>query len=273
MHNVIAAHKRIVRALWCLAKITEQAGEGIAVLDLNGTIQFVNATWTKMHGYNTRHELVGKQISVFHTKEQMERDVIPFIEEVKRRGQLTGPIEHMRSDGTPFLTEMKMIVVRDESGQSIGLIGFVTDITERKRAEERLKQQTTELTATNEKLQQQVGECEQAETQWQEHRSQLEQRIEQQTAELTAVNEKLQHEIAERDQRKEKLRQHYNQLEEQIAELTAANEKLQQQVGQLEQSEQTLLKSILEAEKPRGGTGRFNPQELKALSELAKRLA
>jgi PAS domain S-box-containing protein len=312
MHNIIAAHKRTVRALWCLAKITEQAGEGIAVLDLNGTIQFVNATWTKMHGYNTRHELVGKQISAFHTKEQMERDVIPFIEEAKRRGQLTGPIEHMRKDGTPFFTEMKMTVVGDESGQSIGLISFVTDITERKRAEERLKQQTTELTATNEKLQQQVGEREQAETQWQghrsqleqrieeqtteltatneklqqqvgereqaetqwqEHRSQLEQRIEEQTAELTAVNEKLQHEIAERDQREEKLRQHYNQLEEQIAELTAANEKLQQQVGQLEQSEETLLKSILEVEKPRGGAGRFDPQELRALSELAKHLA
>ncbi|GAI52106.1 unnamed protein product, partial [marine sediment metagenome] len=35
----------------------------------------------------------------------------------------------------------------------------------------------------------------------------------------------------------------------------------------------TLLKSILEAEKPRGEAGRFNPQELRALSELAKRLA
>ncbi|KPJ65116.1 MAG: hypothetical protein AMJ43_11375 [Coxiella sp. DG_40] len=157
MNNIIATHKRVVRALWCLAKIVE-AGEGIVVLDLKGTIQFVNATWTTMHGYNTRHDLVGKQISVFHTKEQMKSDVIPFIEEAKRRGQLVGPVEHIRKDGTPFHTEMKMIVVRDKRNKSIGLIAFATDITERKRDEERFRQQTTELTAANEKLHQQVSE-------------------------------------------------------------------------------------------------------------------
>jgi len=232
MHNIIAAHKRLVRALWCLAKITEQAGEGIAVLDLNGTIQFVNATWTTMHGYNKRQELVGKQISIFHTKEQMKRDVTPFIEEAKRRGQLTGPVEHMRRDGTPFLTEMKMIVVKDKSSKSIGLIGFVTDITERKQAEERLKQQAAELTAVNERLQQQISQREQAETQWQEHHSQLEQRIEEQTAELTAASEKLQHEINKRTKKR---------LRQQVAELTAANEKLQQGINQHKQAEKLSL--------------------------------
>jgi PAS domain S-box-containing protein len=64
MHNIITLHKQITRALWCLSKIAEQAGEGIAVLDLNGTIRFVNAAWAIIHGYNTRHELVGKKIGV-----------------------------------------------------------------------------------------------------------------------------------------------------------------------------------------------------------------
>jgi len=277
MHNIIASHKQIMRALWYLAKIAEQAEEGVAVFDLDGTIQFVNATWTTMHGYNTRHELVGRQISVFHTKKQMKSDVIPFIEEVKRRGQLMGPVEHMRRDGTPFLTKMKMIAVRDESGKGIRLIGFITDITERKQAQERLRQRAAELTAANEKLQ--------------------EQRIEEQAAELTAADEQLQHEIAERNQREEKLQQYRNQLEEQTAELTgvneklqheiaehkqaqerlrqraaeltAANEKLQEQRSQLEQAEEALSEDI----ESKVGAEPFNPQELRALSELARRLA
>ncbi len=275
MHNIIALHKRIMRALWCLAKIAEQGGEGIIALDLDGTIRFVNATWATMHGYDTRHELIGKHISIFHTQSQMENDVTPFIEEAKLRGQLMGPAEHIRKDGSSFSTKMKMIVIRDESGRSIGLIGFITDITEHEQAEIQLKQQSAGLTTANEKLQQinpgeqteikwkeqhnkleqcieeetielitanetlqqQINQLEQAEVRWREQHSQLEKQVEEKTNELTATNEKLQHEIAERNQREEQLQQDRNQLKERNTELTATNEKLQQQINQLEQAE------------------------------------
>jgi PAS domain S-box-containing protein len=196
MHNIIASHKLVMRELWCLTEIAEQAGEGVAVFHLDGTIRFANATWTAMHGYDTRHELIGKHISMFHTKEQMKSDVIPFVEEAKRKGQLIGPVEHMRRGGTPFLTEMKMIVVRDEGGKGVGLISFVTDITERKRTEKQLRQQAAALTATNEQLQRETAERNQREEELQQYRKQLEE----QTAELTAVNEKLKQQISRREQ-------------------------------------------------------------------------
>ena len=301
MHNIIALHKRIMRALWCLAKIAERAGEGIAVLDLNGTIRFVNAAWATMHGYNTRHELVGKKISVCHTEEQMKSDVIPFIDEVKYRGQLMGPVEHIRRDGAPFLTKTKMILVRDESGKGIGLISFITDITESKQVEKRLRQQAAESIAANEKLQQQISQHEQAEVKWQQQHSRLEQRVAEQAAELTAANEKLQHEIAARNQKEDELQQYRNQLEElnagltaaneklqrkitenmrvekrlrqQVAESTATNEKLRRQISQHERLDEEQSEDILKAEESGMKVKLpFDPQELKALSELARRL-
>ena len=99
MDNIITAHKRLEQMLWHLVMIADQADEGIAMLDLNGTLQFVNPAWAAMHSYNTTNELVGKHISVFHTEEQMIADVTPFIEETKHRGRLAGPAEHMRRDG------------------------------------------------------------------------------------------------------------------------------------------------------------------------------
>ena len=90
MDNIIAAHKRVERALRHLAMTAEQAEEGIALIGLNGTIQFVNTAWARMHGYNTRNELTGRHIGIFHTEEQMRTDVIPFIEETKCRGRLAG---------------------------------------------------------------------------------------------------------------------------------------------------------------------------------------
>jgi len=154
MDNIIAAHKRVELALRHLAMTAEQAEEGIALIGLNGTIQFVNAAWARMHGYNTINELTGRHIGIFHTEEQMRTDVIPFIEETKCRGQLAGPVEHIRRNGTAFPTQMKMILVKDEGGKAIGLIVFVADITESRQAEEQLKQQAEELTTANEQLQQ-----------------------------------------------------------------------------------------------------------------------
>ncbi len=137
----ITDRKRAEEDLRGLAMIAEQAGEGIGVADLDGTLQFVNAAWAEMHGFQTRDELVGKHLSVFHTDEQMKTDVIPFNEEVKRSGYHTGQVGHVRRDGSQFPTEMTTTLLKDAEGEPIGLIGFVEDITERKRAEQAIREE------------------------------------------------------------------------------------------------------------------------------------
>ncbi|MHC4487570.1 MAG: PAS domain-containing protein [Planctomycetota bacterium] len=233
MDYITAGRKEVEQTLRYLTVIAERAMEGIVVFDLSGVLRFVNAAWATMHGYEAGHELIGKQISIFHTKEQMKTDVIPFIEEVKGRGQLAGPMEHVRRDGTPLPTDMLMVIFKGEAGKAMGLIGFATDLTEHERTKNELKryrnclaelvkQQTVELTAANEQLQNQIAEHERAE-----------QRLKQQTAELTAANEQLQDQIAEH----ERAEQH---LKQQTTELTAANEQIQDQIAERERAEQRL---------------------------------
>ena len=273
MDDIIAAHEQGEQALRHLTVIAERAREGIIVVDLNGALRFINTAWATMHGYEAGHELIGKQISIFHTKEQMKTDVIPFMEETKRRGQLAGPVEHVRRDGTPLPTEMLMVVFEDEAGKAAGLICFATDLTEHERtkdelkryrnhlaelvkqqtaelteaneqlqnqiaeheqAEQRLKRQTAELTTANEQLQNQIAEHEPVQNELQEYRDQLEQRLTQQTDELTAANEQLQKQTAERERAEQRLKQ-------QTDELTAANEQLQKQIAEHEQAEERLV--------------------------------
>lgn len=198
MGNIFTEFRRVELMLQHLTMIAELANEGIVVVDPNGIIRFVNKAWAKMHGYDTRNELVGKHINMFHTEEQMKTTVIPFIEEVKHRGQLAGPVEHVRRDGTLFPAVTKMTLVKDEEGKAVGLIVFVIDMTEQRQVEEHLKQQTSEL--------------------------------------------------------------------------TAANEKLRREISEHERGEKELLEDIIEAKDQTKGIVPFNPQELKALAELAKRL-
>ena len=216
MDDIIAAHKYVGQALRHLTVIAEQASEGIVVLDLDGVIQFANAAWAAMHGYESTDELVGKQISAFHTEQQMKTDVIGFIEEVKRRGRLAGPLEHVRTDGTLLPTETLMVAFKNELGKAIGLIGFATDLTEHKHTkdeleryrnhmEELVRQQTAELTAATQQLQAQIAEHKQTENELKEYRDQLERRLKEQTVELTTANEQLQREVTERKQMEEQL--------------------------------------------------------------------
>ncbi len=272
-----------------LAMVTEQADEGVVVISLNGIIHFVNTAWARMHGYKSSSELVGKEIRMFYTKDQMESRVIPLANETTRRGRFAGVVEHMRADGTMFPTQTKMTLVRDERGKAVGLIVSITDITKRRRLEEALTKttnQSKELTAANEQLQRKIVQSEQAEESLKQQAAalaaaneqlqrkiaegeQTEEGLKQQAATLAAANEQLQHKIAESGQAEVSLKQ-------QAATLAAANEQLQQEISELEQAEEVLRKSTEqeELEETEGPTAPpLDFKKLEALSELAKELS
>ena len=226
MQDIIATHKQIGRTLRPLVAIAEGAREGIVVFDLNGVVQFVNTAWAAMHEYKTADELVGKQISAFHTQGQVKADLNPLIQETKRRGRSTCAVEHMRADGATFPTQMKMIVLKDEKGKAIGFIVIITDITERKRLEETATETTKQGKEQIEQLQRNIHEREQPEG-----------NIKQQADDLRAANEQLKHQIAEHEQAEECLKK-------QLAESTADNEQLKDQIVESEQAGKELMEQL-----------------------------
>jgi rsbT co-antagonist protein RsbR len=88
-----------------------------------------------MHGY-TADELVGKNLSMFHTEEQIQQEVIPFNNLVMEKGSHQDEMGHRRKDGTTFPTWMAVALLTDEDGNPAGLAGTMRDITEQKQVEE-----------------------------------------------------------------------------------------------------------------------------------------
>ena len=255
--TAVAGRTRVEQVLRHLGAITEQTREGIIVVDLEGVLHFVNTPWARMHGYDTSSELLGKQISIFHTKEQIKNHIIPFIEQTKRKGRSEGLVEHIRSDGSTFQTQMKMTVLTDEQGKAAGLIVFAADITESTRPEETLHEKTKQDEASKEhieQLQHQITERRQA----QDH-------LEHQVAELTTANEQLQRETTDSRQAED----HLKQL---AAELTTANEQLRNRVAEVEQDEQIRGESTEQIEGSKELTDPLNVEKLKDIADLAKRL-
>lgn len=222
MDTMIAEAKRVEQTIRNLTIVVEQATEGIAMADQNGNLRFVNTAWARIHGYANKVALIGKPISMFHTEEQFRSDVSGFIKEAKHRGYLEGPIWHMRSDGTTFATQTKMISLKDGYGNVTGLIVFAIDTDATSQAEELLRQRTAELKTANEHLQNKTAEIQRLQSELYQYRNQLEQ----QRAQLSAAHNELQRQIAERERVVNESQQHCDSVERQINELAAAINKV-----------------------------------------------
>lgn len=123
-----------------LASVVEQSTDGMAIADMQGKLIFVNKKWVSMHGYENAEELVGQNLSIFHNKTQLEKEVEPFNQEVHKKGFHTGEVGHVRKDGTVFPTQMTSTLLKDENDIPVALSGVATDISLRNQAEEALRE-------------------------------------------------------------------------------------------------------------------------------------
>ena len=146
-------------------QIVETAPVGIFRSTVEGRLLSVNSKRGGLFGYDSREELV---TSVHSIGEQL------YVDPQQRRaivGRVTESDEFIRDDigcrrrdGSTFLCTLSLRAVRDGQGRLAFLEGFLEDITERRRAEEsireaydalerRVRERTAELSAANERLQ------------------------------------------------------------------------------------------------------------------------
>ena len=135
----ITERKKAEKELRKFETISDKAGYGITILDLEGNVIYVNASFARMHGY-TPGELTGKHISIFHTEQQMA-NVNRLIEQLNREGSyVSQEVWHKRNDNTEFPTLMTGTLVKDENGTPLFMAATTVDITDCKRAEEALQE-------------------------------------------------------------------------------------------------------------------------------------
>ncbi len=107
--------------------------------DLEGKLTMVNPLGVRMMGYDGPEEVIGKDIAeeFYHRPE----DRTAVMEELEKHGEIKNrEIIIKRKDGTPAILEVSSHLVYDETGKPIAIEGLARDITERKRAEEALRE-------------------------------------------------------------------------------------------------------------------------------------
>lgn len=132
----------------------ENAVEGIFQTTPEGRLLTANPAMARMFGYESPREMTRSISDLGH---QLWLDPAlreEFIRRLREQGTVSGFETRMRrKDGAVVWVFMTGHAVRDAGGEMVALEGSLVDITERKRAEEKLKAFAAELERSNRELQ------------------------------------------------------------------------------------------------------------------------
>ena len=128
--------------------------DGVVFVGLDGPIEEANPAYLDMLGYDL-DELIGvtyQQLTPARWAE-MEAEIVD--RQLMSRGYTDEyEKEYIRKEGSIFPVAVRSILVRDETGTPVRILGVVRDITEQKQAKEALERHARDLARSNEELEQ-----------------------------------------------------------------------------------------------------------------------
>ncbi|MGB8309419.1 MAG: PAS domain S-box protein [Methanoregula sp.] len=145
-YEELAQNERLIRKSEAYYQsILAAIPDGVALTDLQGTVNLVSPAVLKIFGFGHENEILGKSIVLFLVPEDQGRAGENIA--LMHQGIFTGPGEYraFRADGSIFSIVANADFVRDAEGKHTGMVFIVHDITKRKQMEEALQEKTSQI--------------------------------------------------------------------------------------------------------------------------------
>ncbi len=130
--------KRAAEALARDALLLANVHDAVVVTDLEGVVTYWNEGATRLFGW-TAAEMLGRPLTD-RVPEEARARMAEATRAIRDGQDFVGEWEDYRKDGSRVWIEARVTRVNDAAGRMVGLLGLSRDVTERKKAEEALRE-------------------------------------------------------------------------------------------------------------------------------------
>jgi PAS domain S-box-containing protein len=134
----LTERKKAEQEIRLLAQTLASTRDCISITDLQNKFLFVNDAFRTTYGYTTE-DLLGKDVSILRSVNTPSATPDHILQGTQAGGW-HGEILNRRKDGSDLPVELWTSVVRDEAGNPVAMVGVARNMTERKVAEENIRQ-------------------------------------------------------------------------------------------------------------------------------------
>lgn len=128
-----------------IRELYDSAVEGMGIAGADGHFELANEQLVKMYGYESADEFMKVKVIDTCADPRQTEDLHNLLLE---KGSVQGyELQAKKKDGTTFWALGNITMRKDKNGKPLRTLGFLSDITEKKRAEEELKRINEELAA------------------------------------------------------------------------------------------------------------------------------
>lgn len=138
-----------------LSQAIEQSPSSVLITDLDGRIEYVNPHFTNLTGYSLP-EATGMSTSALQSGKTPSSVYDEMWQTIRAGFPWRGELLNRRKDGSLYWESTLIAPVKDENRQIVNYLAFKEDITERKTAEDALRQSEAQMRLLNQELQNQL---------------------------------------------------------------------------------------------------------------------
>ncbi|WP_293148995.1 MULTISPECIES: PAS domain S-box protein [unclassified Microcoleus] len=120
-------------------QILDQIRESVICTDMDGSITSWNQASQRLYDYQ-ENEAIGQHISIIYPPEKHDFLLDKVIKPLQEKGYHEVEVITRRKSGEQFDSHLSLSLLKDYTGAVVGMIGYLTDISDRKKLEQELAQ-------------------------------------------------------------------------------------------------------------------------------------